>query len=94
VATPLELIGKLADSERVEQVFVRHAFRYFLGRNETLADGPALVAAHRAYREHDGSFKALVLSLVTSDAFLVRTRAVAAAAVPVSAPAVEPGVTP
>lgn len=94
VATPLELIRRLADSERVEQVFVRHAFRYFLGRNETLADGPALVAAQRAYREHDGSFKALVLSLVTSDAFLVRTRAVAVDAVPVSSPAVEPGVTP
>lgn len=74
VANPFEMIRKLAGSERVEQVFVRHAFRYFLGRNETLADGPTLVAAHRAYRDHNGSLNALLLSLLTSDSFLVRTR--------------------
>lgn len=76
VQTPLELIRKLADSERVEQVFVRHVFRYFLGRNETPADGPTLVAAHRAYRDHDGSLKALLVSLLTSDSFLLRTHAI------------------
>ena len=76
VQTPLELIRKLADSERVEQVFVRHVFRYFLGRNETLADGPTLVAAHKAYRENDGSLKSLLVSLLTSDSFLLRTHAV------------------
>ena len=76
VQTPLELIRKLADSERVEQVFVRHVFRYFLGRNETLADGPTLVAAHKAYRENAGSLKALLASLLTSDSFLLRTHAV------------------
>ena len=78
VSSPLELIRKLADSERVEQVFVRHVFRYFLGRNETLTDGPTLVAAHKAYRESDGSLKALLVSLLTSDSFLMRTHAVAA----------------
>ncbi len=76
VQTPLELIRKLADSERVEQVFVRHVFRYFLGRNETLGDGPTLVAAHKAYRENDGSLKSLLVSLLTSDSFLLRTHAV------------------
>ena len=68
-----ELIEKLADSERVEQVFVRHVFRYFMGRNETLADGPTLFAAHKAYRENGGSFNALLVSLLTSDSFLYRT---------------------
>ena len=68
-----ELIEKLAHSERVEQVFVRHVFRYFMGRNETLADGPTLVAAHKAYRENGGSFNALLVSLLTSDSFLYRT---------------------
>ena len=28
----------LARTEHVEQVFVRHAFRFFLGRNETIGD--------------------------------------------------------
>lgn len=75
VKNPFELLERLAKSKRVEQVFVRHAFRYFLGRNETLADGPTLVAAHRMYRESGGSMNALVVSLLTSDAFLYRTGA-------------------
>lgn len=73
VKDAFELLEKLAHSERVEQVFVRHVFRYFMGRNETLADGPTLVAAHKAYRENGGSFKALLVSLLTSDSFLYRT---------------------
>jgi hypothetical protein len=73
VEDPFELIRKLADSELVEQVFVRHAFRFFMGRNETLADGPVLVAAQRAYQENGGSMRALLTSLLTSDAFLYRT---------------------
>jgi hypothetical protein len=75
VKDPFELIRRLADSELVEQVFVRHAFRFFLGRNETLADGPILVAAHRAYKENGGSMRALITSLLTSDAFLYRAHA-------------------
>ena len=78
VKGPFDLMEKLAQSQRVEQVFVRHVFRYFLGRNETLADGPVLVAAHKAYRESNGSFKALLVSLLTSDAFLYRTAPVLA----------------
>jgi hypothetical protein len=73
VKGPFELIEKLSKSERVEQVFVRHVFRYFLGRNETLADGPTLVAAHQAYRDGNGSFKALLVSLLSSESFLYRT---------------------
>ena len=73
VKGPFELIEKLARSERVEQVFVRHVFRYFLGRNETLADGPTLVAAHKAYRDSGGSLKALLVSLLSSESFLYRT---------------------
>lgn len=73
VADAFEMIEKLAASERVEQVFVRHAFRFWMGRNETLHDAPVLQAAHRAYRDSGGSMKALITSLVTSDAFLYRT---------------------
>ncbi len=68
----VEMIRKLAKSKRVRQVFVRHAFRYFLGRNERLGDGPTLIAADRAYVKSGGSFKALVVSLLTSDSFLYR----------------------
>ncbi|MEM8952625.1 MAG: DUF1588 domain-containing protein [Verrucomicrobiota bacterium] len=71
VTDALDLIRKLAESERVEQVFVRHAFRYWMGRNETLNDAPILQEAWRAYRD-SGSMNALITSLVTSDAFLYR----------------------
>ena len=72
VTDAIEMIKKLANSEHVEQVFVRHAFRFWMGRNETLHDRPVLQAAHKAYRASGGSMKALILSLVTSDAFLFR----------------------
>ena len=72
VKNALEMIDKLAASERVEQVFVRHTFRFWMGRNETINDAPILQAAHRAYKENDGSMKALLTSLLTSDAFLYR----------------------
>lgn len=72
VANAIEMIEKLARSERAEQVFVRHAFRFWMGRNETLNDAPVLQAAHRAYRDSGGSMKALITSLITSDAFLYR----------------------
>ena len=72
VKNALEMIEKLAASERVEQVFVRHVFRFWMGRNETLNDAPVLQAAHQAYRESGGSMKALLTSLLASDAFLYR----------------------
>ena len=72
VQDPFEMLQRLANSEYVEQVFVRHAFRYFLGRNETIDDAPTLIDAHRAYRANGGSMKALVASLLTSDSFLYR----------------------
>jgi hypothetical protein len=72
VTNAVDLIERLAASERVEQVFVRHVFRYFVGRNETLEDGPALVEAHRAYTASGGSLRALLASILTSPAFLQR----------------------
>lgn len=73
VANAIEMIQKLADSEHVEQVFVRHAFRFWIGRNETIHDAPVLQEAHRAYQNSGGSMNALITSLLTSDAFLYRT---------------------
>ena len=71
--TAVEFVHALAKSERVEQVFVRHVFRFFTGRNENLGDGPSLRAAHKAYRESGGSFEALVTAILSSDSFLYRT---------------------
>ncbi|MDZ4780031.1 MAG: DUF1588 domain-containing protein [Planctomycetia bacterium] len=80
VADAMDLIHKLAESRRPEQVFVRHAFRFWMGRNETLNDAPVLQAAYRAYKDGGGSMKALLTTLLTSDAFLYRTRSEPASA--------------
>ncbi|TWT60530.1 DUF1588 domain-containing protein [Rubinisphaera italica] len=74
VANAIEMIQRLAESKRAEQVFIRHAFRFWMGRNETLNDGPILQEAHRAYKDSGGSMNALLISLLTSDAFLYRTK--------------------
>ena len=72
VSGPEELVRKLASSERVTQSFVKHAFRFWMGRNETLDDARTIQEAYQAYRASDGSMSALVMSLLTSDAFLYR----------------------
>ncbi len=72
VHDPIEMVQRLAKSKRVRQSFVRHAFRYWLGRNEMFSDSATLVAANQAYTENGGSFRALVVSLMTSDSFLYR----------------------
>lgn len=74
VSDAVEFLHKLAASERVEQVFVRHAFRYWLGRNESPGDAESLQAAHRAYQDNGGSLKALITALLTGDSFLFRVR--------------------
>ena len=74
VANAIEMVRKIAESERAEQIFVRHAFRFWMGRNETLNDAPVLQHAYRDYKDSGGSMKALLVSLLTSDAFLYRTR--------------------
>ena len=67
-----DLIDKLARSDRVRQSIIRHAFRYFMGRNEMLTDSQTLIEADRAYVNSGGSFNALVVSLLTSDSFMYR----------------------
>ena len=74
VGSPFELIKRLANSKHCEQVFTRYVFRFFLGRNETLGDAKTLQEAHKAYVESDGSMKALVVSLLSSDSFIYRAK--------------------
>ncbi|MEM6257961.1 MAG: DUF1588 domain-containing protein [Planctomycetota bacterium] len=72
VEDPFELIDKLAQSHRVRQSFIRHAFRYYMGRNELLSDAQTLIDADRAYMESGGSFRAVIVSFLTSDSFMYR----------------------
>jgi len=72
VANAIEMIRKLAESKRAEQVFVRHTFRFWMGRNETLNDAATLRRADKDYVESGGNMKSLITSLLTSDSFLYR----------------------
>jgi hypothetical protein len=43
-----------------------------MGRNEMLSDSQTLIDADRAYVESGGSFKSVIVSLLTSDSFIYR----------------------
>lgn len=72
VKDALDLIDRLAKSPRVRQSIIRHAFRFFMGRNEMLTDSQTLMEADQAYVKSGGSFKEVVVSLLTSDSFMYR----------------------
>lgn len=72
VGSAIELVERLGKSRRVRQSFVRHAFRYWMGRNEMLSDSSTLRAAEEAYLGSGGSFRALLVSLLSSDSFVFR----------------------
>lgn len=67
-----DLMSRLGKSDRVRQVFIRNVFRYFMGRNETPADSQSLIEADKAYLKSGGSFKELMVSILTSDSFIYR----------------------
>jgi hypothetical protein len=67
-----EMMEKLAKSDLVRQSFIRHVFRYWMGRNEMMSDSKTLIAMDKAYVDSEGSFKELLVSLLTSDSFLYR----------------------
>ncbi|MFK7852009.1 MAG: DUF1588 domain-containing protein, partial [Akkermansiaceae bacterium] len=72
VTDAVDMIDRVAKSDRARQSIIRHAFRFYMGRNETLSDAKTLVDADKAYVASGGSFKAVVLSLLTSDSFIYR----------------------
>ena len=72
VKDALDLIDRLSQSDRVRQSIIRHAFRFYMGRNEMLSDSQTLIDADRAYVDSGGSFKAVIVSLLTSDSFMYR----------------------
>lgn len=72
VKDAIDLADRLAKSPRVRQSIIRHAFRYFMGRNEVLSDSQTLIAAEQAYLDSGGSFDGVIVSLLTSDSFIYR----------------------
>ena len=72
VISAMDMVGRLAKSTRVRQSIIRHAFRFYMGRNELLSDSKTLIDADRAYVQSGGSFKAVIVSLLTSDSFMYR----------------------
>lgn len=72
VKDAIDLIDRLAKSDHVRQSIIRHAFRFYMGRNEMLSDSQTLIDADRAYVASGGSFKAVIVSLLTSDSFMYR----------------------
>ncbi|QDU94035.1 DUF1588 domain-containing protein [Lignipirellula cremea] len=67
-----ELVQRLARSTRVRQSIIRHAFRFWMGRNEMLSDSQTLIAADQAYVTSGGKFSEVLVALLTSDSFLLR----------------------
>jgi len=72
VKDAVEMMHRLGHSDRARQSFIRHLFRYVMGRNEMLSDSKTLIEAEQAYLNNGGSFKSLVVSLLSSDSFLYR----------------------
>ncbi len=71
VQDAVELSQLLAQSNHAKRCFIRQAFRFFAGRNETTADACTLTAMETAYDEQ-GSFIDMLSAFAQSDAFLYR----------------------
>jgi hypothetical protein len=72
VSNVREMMERLAVAPKVRQSFLRHMFRFWMGRNESLRDSKTLIAMDTAYLESGGSFKETLVALLTSDSFLYR----------------------
>ena len=72
VSNVREMMEVLAKAPKVRQSFLRHMFRFWMGRNESLRDSKTLIAMDTAYLQSGGSFKETLVALLTSDSFLYR----------------------
>ena len=72
VKNAVEMLHKIANSDLGRQSFLRHVFRFWMGRNEMLSDSQTLIQMDRDYLTSGGSFQELLVSLLTSDSFLYR----------------------
>jgi hypothetical protein len=71
----LELTSRLAASPQVEACLATQWFRYGMGRAEQQADACSLEQVRSAFASSGGSFRELMVSLATSDAFRFRPMA-------------------
>jgi len=68
----VDLSTRLGSSPYAKRCFIRQSFRYFSGREETMADACTMVALEEAYDESGGSFTELFIAIVNSDSFQLR----------------------
>jgi hypothetical protein len=71
IANAVDFANRVANSPYARRCFIRQAFRYFAGRDETLEDACTLAAMETAL--DSGGFAEMLGALVTSDTFLYRT---------------------
>ncbi len=67
----VEFSQAIADSPYAKRCFIRQAFRYFMGRDETMQDACTLAAMENAL--NSGSFVDMLTVLVESETFQYRT---------------------
>jgi hypothetical protein len=67
----LDFVQRISESQYARRCFIRQAFRYFMGRDETMADQCTLTAMEQALG--NGSFFDMLASLASSDDVLYRS---------------------
>jgi len=67
-ANPFEFLEAVGQSAYARRGMIRHAFRYFMGRDEQLEDQCTLVEMEEAL-ESTGSFLTMIEALIVSDTF-------------------------
>jgi hypothetical protein len=72
-AGAVELAGKLAHSEEVQECVSRQWFRFAMGRLEAAGDECSLEVASTAFQRSDFNVKDLLLAVVSTDAFRYRS---------------------
>ena len=72
VTDAIDFVQRAADSQYVKRCFIRQTFRYFMGRSETEFDAYTLSQMELSYDMSRGSFVEMLVTLLTSDAFLMR----------------------
>lgn len=72
VNNAIEMMEVFAESRHVKQCFIRHSFRYFMGRDESPADACTLTQMETAYDDSGGSMIDMLIALFQSDTFQYR----------------------
>ncbi|MEL6544001.1 MAG: DUF1588 domain-containing protein, partial [Myxococcota bacterium] len=72
VSNPSELVAALSSSREAIGCFLAHAFEFWLGRDISEGDYPAIQDAYLAYSESGGNFNAALRSMLTSYSFTTR----------------------